>query len=195
MKTQLSIRIRFTKSGIAALCGLLLCCSCSTIQLKYRKGMDRPVSASDFSALEGSFSNAAPDTTRSFYVRELIHHFITDSIACTHVSIRPETKRLHLDLYKGDSLLTTKTLKGRYRKGYFRTRRNVRAKFAVGPVLWVLSEEFKYVGVTNNRNLVVLNSGGGGVLLFFVIPLGGAGGGDFWGEYPPVDPTSTIRHQ
>lgn len=180
-------------SYIAVLCALLACCSCSTIHTKYRKGMDRPVSASDFSALEGTFSNTPPDTVRSFYVRELIHHFITDTIACTHVFVRPETKRLHLDLYNGDSLLTTKTLKGRYRKGYFRTRHNVRATFPVGPVLWVIAEDFKYVGVTNEGNLVVLNSGGSGVLLFFVVPLGAGGGGDFSGEYPPVDQPSTIK--
>lgn len=184
MKHCLSSRLSPSKLLFAA---LLFLSSCSTVNLKHRAGKDRPLTKTDFSALEGTFTNAAPDSVRSFYDRKLEDHFVDDSLFCTSVRIRPEEKRLHLDLYDGDSLVTTYSVKGRFKKGYFRTRRRAMTNFFAGPVLWVVAEDFKYVGVTKDNNLIVLNSGGSGLLMFFVVPLFAAGGGDFWDEYPRQD--------
>jgi hypothetical protein len=166
----------------------LLICSCSTIKLKGRKGKDKHLDKSSFDTLSGSFKNAKNDTV--YFQRTLCSNFDYDTVYSRKnliINFTPvdkhQTKLKVLDKgYTIDSL----TLKGRYRRGYFKVRRHWSANFIVGPLVWILGDDFKYIGLTNENNLVILNSGSGGVMLFVAFPIFGAGSGQFENEYERI---------
>ncbi|WKZ76300.1 MAG: hypothetical protein QY303_05245 [Vicingaceae bacterium] len=82
-----------------------------------------------------------------------------------------------------ETVIDSLTIKGKYRKGYFKVRTEVKANFIAGPLLWVLAENTKYIGITNDNNLVILNSGGSGFLLLIAFPIFAASGGQTTIEY------------
>jgi hypothetical protein len=79
------------------------------------------------------------------------------------------------------------TIKGKYRRGYFKVKRQWDASFIAGPLLWVLGDNFKYVGLTEENKLVIINSGSGGVMLLVAFPIFGAGSGQFENEYERIE--------
>ena len=168
-----------TKNATIILLSLtILVWSCSVIKLKDRKGLDVYLDANSFDKLGGSYKNSQKDTTYS--KRTLYSSFNSDTLYKQEnliVNIIPiDQNNIKLKLLDNGTTIDSLTIKGRYRKGYFKVRREVDANFIAGPLLWVLAENKKYIGLSNDHNLVVLNSGGSGLLLLVAFPIFAAGG-------------------
>jgi hypothetical protein len=166
----------------------LMLCSCSTISLKYRRGKDIDLDENSYDKLLGEFNNSKNDTIR--FGRTLYNNFNYDNISREKdlvVNITPVDKHeIKLKVLDNGFTVDSLTIKGKYRRGYFKVRRQWSASFIVGPLVWTLGDNFKYIGLTNENNLVILNSGSGGVMLFVAFPIFGAGSGQFENEYERI---------
>jgi hypothetical protein len=162
----------------------IMVCSCSTVRLKSRNGLDIHLDANSFDKLGGDYNNSKIDTN---FRRTLYSNFNYDTLNKQKdliVSITPIDKnKIQLRLLANETAIDSLTIKGKYRKGYFKVRREVNAKFIAGPLLWVLAENTKYIGLTNDNNLVIIHSGGSGFLLLIAFPIFAAGGGQTEIEY------------
>jgi hypothetical protein len=172
----------------------LLVFSCSTVNLTTRKGKDIQLSSNDYLKLKGTFSNQSLDTNRFNFKRTLYENFTFDTLGRRqtgfYADILPlDEKTLTVNLYRHDKLYTqdelikSVTLKGKFKSGYFKVKRQYPKKFIAGPLLWVFGEHLSYIGLTKDNNLVVLDSGGAGVLLVVVIPIFVVGGDRHEYEY------------
>ena len=165
----------------------LLVSSCSTVNLTARKGKDISLNSNDYLKLKGTYSNQSLDTNRFNFKRTLYENFTLDTLGRRqtgfYVDILPiDEKTLTVNLYRNDNLYTqdelikSVTLKGKFKSGYFKVKRQYPKKFIAGPLLWVFGEHLSCIGLTNENNIVVLDSGGAGVLLLVVVPIFVAGG-------------------
>jgi hypothetical protein len=159
--------------------------SCSTVRLTDRSGKDIQLDANSLHKLNATYSNVTLDTNH--LNRTLYNNFKNDSglkQKNLEVDLRAvDEKTITLKLTDNHKIIDSLILKGIYRKGYFKIKRQWNTTFIAGPLLWILSEDLKYLGLTNENNLVIVNSGGGGVMLLIAIPIFAAGGGQFENEY------------
>ncbi len=159
--------------------------SCSTIRLTNRNEKDIHLHAGNFENLKGNYSNLTTDTIH--LSRTLFNNFQFDTLYRQKhysVDIVPiDHKKLSFKLYNKDSLIQSLNVKGKFKRGYFKVKRGYKTKFIAGPLLWVFGENLKYIGLTKNNNLVVINLGSSGFLMLIVIPIFAAGGGQFVNEY------------
>lgn len=162
-----------------------LVCSCSTVRLKSRIGKDQHLDVNSFDKLSGDFKNSKNDTV--YLYRTLYNNFNYDTIyrqKDLSVNLTPIDKnKVKLKVFDKETVIDSLTIKGKYRRGYFKVRREVNANFIAGPLLWVLAENTKYIGLTKDNNLVIMNSGGSGFLLLIALPIFAAGGGQTEVEY------------
>jgi hypothetical protein len=163
----------------------MLVCSCSTIRLKDRIGKDLRLDANSIDKLSGDFKNTKNDTI--YFNKTLYNNFNYDTIYRQKdltINFTPIGKnKIKLKAFDKETAIDSVTIKGKYRKGYFKVRRQINTNFIAGPLLWVLSENTKYIGLTKDDNLVIMNSGGSGLLLLIVLPIFAAGGGQTDVEY------------
>lgn len=149
------------------------------MRLKDRKGQDIYLDELSSDRLKGMYENTHSDTIYDH--QTLYNNFNYDTLYQEKgllVEITPIDKNtLDVALRTKTSTVDAITLKGRYRKGYFKVRTKVEANFIAGPLLWVLAENKTYIGLSQSENLVVMNSGGSGLLLLVVMPIFAAGGG------------------
>jgi len=162
--------------------------SCSTVNLKARAGKDVFLSSVDHEKFKGAYSNLPIDTN---YRRRGLYCYFTKGNKDTlciqkqySVEIIPvDAKTLTVNLNDNEMLIQRLTLKGKYKKGYFKAKRQFLFSGVVGPLVWVFGENINYLGLSKDNNLVVLNSGGAGVLFFIVLPIFVAGGNKHDHEY------------
>lgn len=163
----------------------MLVCSCSTVRLKSRIDKDQYLDVNSFDKLSGDFKNSKDDTI--YHYSTLYNNFNYDTLYRQKdliVNFKPIDKNIiKLKVFDNETAIDSLTIKGKYRKGYFKVRRQVKASFIAGPLLWVLAENTKYIGLTKDNNLVVMNSGGSGFLLLIAFPIFAAGGGQTNIEY------------
>jgi hypothetical protein len=160
--------------------------ACSSVKLTSRYGKDIELTPTNFNQLEGKYSNISLDSVH--YFRTLIGNFQFDTLfkqkESSFVIIEPlDNKTLNLKLFKADSNICELTVKGKFKNGYFKVKRQWTTSFIAGPLLWILGDNLKYLGLTNENNLVIVNSGGGGAMLLIAIPIFAAGGGQYENEY------------
>lgn len=163
----------------------VLVLSCSTIRLQGRKGLDRPMDGNNFLYLSGDFKNMNTDTIRA--CKTLFGNFSNGNNCYENqrrVNITVIDKN-NLELKKIDHNIVVGSviIKGKFRHGYFKMKRQWVANFHVGPLLWVLGDNIKYIGITKENNLVILDSGSGGILFLVVLPIFAADNGPFIYEY------------
>lgn len=167
----------------------ILPCSCSIVRLNSRKGLDIYLDTNTFDKLNGNYKNTLNDSLN--YRRTVYSNFNYDSLFLQKdliVSIRAIDKnKIALKLLDKASLIDSLTLKGTYRRGYFKTKREWNADFIAGPLLWIIGDNFKYLGLTKENKLVVINSGSAGVMLLVLFPIFSAGSGQFENEYERVN--------
>lgn len=163
----------------------MLVCSCSTIRLRDRIGKDIRLDANSIDKLSGDFKNTKNDTI--YFYKTLYNNFNYDTIYRQKdltINFTPIGKnKIKLKAFDKETAIDSLTIKGKYRRGYFKVRRQINTNFIAGPLLWVLSENTKYIGLTKDDNLVIMNSGGSGLLLLIVLPIFAAGGGQTDVEY------------
>jgi hypothetical protein len=163
----------------------LLFCSCSTIRLKSRKGKDFHLDVSSSNKLSGDFKNSKNDTINS--KKTLYNNFNYDTVYRQKdliVNITPIDKHIiKLKLLDNETIIDSLTIKGKYRRGYFKVRRQWSTSFIAGPLLWILGDNLKYIGLTKENKLVIIDSGSGGVMLLVAFPIFAASSGQFENEY------------
>jgi hypothetical protein len=167
---------------------IVLTCSCSSVRLKGRE--EKPLDAEKLHELKGSYLNGRSDSL-DFYNRQLFRQLGKDTTTrndgCRVEILPQDANTLEVLLFDGDQLVADATVKGRFKRGYFRVRREWQVKGVAGPILWMMSENVKYIGLTNDNDLVVLHSGGSGMLFFLALPLFAAGGGQFENTYQRLE--------
>jgi len=155
--------------------------SCTTVNLLARKGKDLQLSASDIEKFNGVYLNVPTDTSN--FRRTLYCNFTRNKkdTLCRQkqysvkvVSVDPKT--LTLNLNENETVIQSLMLKGKYKKGYFKVRRQFLIEGVVGPLVWVFGEHINYLGLSKDNNLVVFDSGGTGVLFIVALPIFVAGG-------------------
>jgi hypothetical protein len=150
--------------------------SCSSAKLSARYNKDVELNDSNFDQLKGNYSNFTTDTIHRN--RTLFSNFQTDTLysksAYTVEIIPIGNKMLELRLNRNDTLMSSIRINGKYRKGYFKVKRQWNSEFIVGPLVWLLGDNLKYVGLTKSDDLVILSSSGG-VMLLIVFPIFAAG--------------------
>jgi hypothetical protein len=159
--------------------------SCSTVNLASRKEKDLQINFADSVNLKGRYSNLAMDTVYSD--KTLFNIFRDDNFGKEKsfvVDLIPiNNKAIKINLIDQDSILKSVTLKGKYKKGYFRVKRDYNSNFIFGPLIWVLGEHRNFIGLTKTNNLVILDSGGQSFLLFVIFPFFGGSGNSIELEY------------
>jgi hypothetical protein len=158
----------------------LLFSSCRTINLTTRKGKDKMLGATDFSKFNGVYANIP---THTVALQKTLFCAFTKGdkdTVCRQkkyevklVSDHPEKLTLHLQ--NEGVTLKSLTLKGKYKKGYFKINRQLIFDGILGPLFWVFGSNTSYIGLTRDNDLVVLNSGGTGVLFILVMPISVSG--------------------
>lgn len=180
--------------------------SCSTVNLKVRKGKDIVISSTNYQKLKGTYENQLLDTIGLNFTKTLFDNFTigtykkrqsdfyTNFYTNFYTEIIPvDSFTLKLNFYKHEEILIKNelvksiTLKGELKNGYFKVKRQYPTKFIAGPLLWMLGEKQNYIGLTNDNNLVVLNSGGKGALFLIVVPFFVAKGDAHNYEYKRIE--------
>src|ERR1035437_3361957 len=172
----------------------LLVSSCSTVDLATRKGKDISLNSNEYLKLKGTYSNQSLDTNRFNFNRRLFENFNLDTLGRGQIGfyadiIPIDDETLTVNLYRKDKINTQDefikclTLKGKFKDGYFKVKRQYPTKFIAGPLLWILGEHQSCIGLTKENNLVVLDSGGEGALFLIVLPIFVAGGDKHDYEY------------
>ena len=167
----------------------ILLCSCSIVRLNSRKELDIYLDTNTFDKINGNYKNKLNDSLN--YRRTVYSNFNYDSLFLQKdliVNIRAIDKNnIALKLLDKASVVDSLTLKGKYSRGYFKTKRQWNADFIAGPLLWIIGDNFKYLGLTKENKLVVINSGSAGVMLLVLFPIFSAGSGQFENEYERVN--------
>jgi hypothetical protein len=164
--------------------------SCSTLNLATRKGKDLQLISSDFEKFNGTYLNISTDTNN---LRLPLYCNFTKGKQSKDTLCRRKQydvkvlsdgpKNLTLELNDNGITIQKVTLKGKYKNGYFKVKRQLVFKWAFGPLVWVFEEHINCIGLSKNNNLVVLDSGGVGVLFIVAIPIFVAGGDKQDNEY------------
>ena len=157
--------------------------SCTSVKLSQRSGKDLQLTEANFQQLAGTYLYPATDSVRMHQQAGRNSHTSPHSIR-----IRPiDARTLELAVWNATEPIESQIVKGRYRRGYFKMRHQWHAKMVFGPLLWVLSEQQRYLGLTRENELVMLNSGGSGWLLLVAWPIMVAGGPKMQQVYKRAD--------
>lgn len=160
---------------------ILALASCATVDLSTRKEkkQDQVITKDKLVGLNGTFLNKSIDTAGRYY------HSLwatlnpdSDSIpnwdrSLVKLEVRNE-KRMDVVLLRNDSVIKTKKIKFRVKKGFLDVRKYYSAGMVFGPLLWALGSEDNCMGLTPENNLVLINNRGG-VLMLLIMPTFGAG--------------------
>jgi len=167
-----------------------LASSCKTVNLATRNGKDLQLSSTDFTKFNGIYSNLPTDTNhlnRTLYCNFTKGNKSKDTICKQiHYNVKvlsTDPKTLTLELNDNGITIQNVTLKGKYKNGYFKVKRQFNFSGIVGPLVWVFGEHINYIGLSKDNNLVVFDSGGSGALFIIVLPIFVAGGDERNNEY------------
>ncbi|POY37453.1 hypothetical protein C3K47_06735 [Solitalea longa] len=89
--------------------------------------------------------------------------------------IQPTNRSMSVEFYRKDSLVRKKTIQGKFKNGYFLTKAQVDFFKPCFPLLWGPGTYKRAIGLTKNKDLIVLESHGG-TAIFIVIPFFASGG-------------------
>lgn len=126
----------------------------------------------NFRQLNGYYSNLSENQvniTRKFFPDILTKESLRINIDVTN------HKELKIKLLKNETLIDSINLYGKLRKGCFKVSK-YHAEFEVPPIIWTLADNNTYLGLDQNKNLVI-QSQNGGVMLFIFFPIFAANGG------------------
>ena len=143
---------------------------------------------SSFYKINGDYKNSNSDT---LYFQSTLYNKFNDNTIYrkNELQINIEALDKHhikLRVFDNETIIDSLTIKGKYRRGYFKIKRQWNSSFIFGPLIWELGDNFKYLGVTKEYKLVIIDSGNGGVMLLVALPIMGAGGGQVEHEYERI---------
>jgi len=152
---------------------LVICLSsCSTIKLKNRIGKDVHLDYNSSEKLSGNYKNYNDDAIalHSYLSNNFKNNSINKQKELS-VNVTPINKnKLGVTFSEDKIIIDSLTLKGKYKKGYFKVKRKWDTHFIAGPLLWILNDNLCYLGLTNENKLVVIKSSGG-VMLLVAFPI------------------------
>lgn len=160
---------------------MLTMASCATVDLSTRKEQkqDQIITKDKLTGMNGTFLNRSNDTRENqFYSLWATLNPDHDSIpnwdqAIVKLEVQNE-KRIKATLLRNDSIIETKKIKFKVKKGFLDVRKYYKAGMIFGPLLWGLGSEDNCIGLTSENNLVIVNSRGG-VAMLLIMPTFGAG--------------------
>lgn len=163
----------------------LIVYSCSSVRLNNRKDSDIYLDANSYNKIGGNYNNLKVDTIKSY--RSLYSNFNFDSIYKQKniiINFDPINKNtINLKVINNGKAIDSLSIKGKYRRGYFKMRRNWNINFIAGPFLWIINDNIKYLGLSKDDNLIILNSGSGGVMMLVAFPIFATQSTPFENEY------------
>lgn len=179
---------QYAKPGVLLVVIALTTISCSTINLTNRKGKDAQLSESSYHQLEGVFQNGTIDSLPKRYALysqlkyDTAHQFEHLKVRVTPI----DASSIRFELLENDEVLDSLTLEGKYRRGYFKAKKKRNVNFIAGPLLWIVSDSFKCLGITKGGDMVIINSGGSGIMWFIILPVFVANAGQSETEYSRI---------
>lgn len=162
--------------------------SCSTVNLTNRKGKDAQLSESSYHQLEGVFQNGTIDSLPKRYALysqlkyDTAHQFEHLKVRVTPI----DASSIRFELLENDEVLDSLTLEGKFRGGYFKANKKRNVNFIAGPLLWIVSDNFKCLGLTKGGDMVMINSGGSGIMWLVILPIFSASAGQSETEHARI---------
>ncbi len=139
--------------------------SCSSIGLKGRRDKDVSITSENSGLLLGSY-----------FMVDTFHN-ANDTISIIIDSINRNS--IFYSFSDSSKQIKKGTFKGHFKKGYFRVKKEYNFTFLFGPLLYLIQDDYRYIGLSKNGELVQVKTYPGGVLLLIAIPVGAAGGGQY----------------
>lgn len=154
--------------------------SCSVVSTSHRADQDHALSRRNYQLINGDFLNKIVDSSKintRIPSRSLWYYLSGDTLLedDTHVNVfMKDQHTLQITLRASEQSVSTHTLRGRFRKGYFKVNRQWKASSLVGPFFWLVSNNSRYIGLQNNDRLVIMSSSGR-LLMMLALPVFSAG--------------------
>ncbi len=139
--------------------------SCVSIKTNSRIGKDQKLNNSTYTNLNGNYVNTPTDINnlkRTLFSKLSASDSYLDfhnHKNCMVKIVAENNKKLKVSLVKSDTVLKSINLYGKFKNGYFKVKKQHQFKTIFGPIIWLKGTTLNYIGVTYNKNLVVLNSG------------------------------------
>ncbi|MBX3241714.1 MAG: hypothetical protein KIT80_12070 [Chitinophagaceae bacterium] len=152
--------------------------SSCVIDYRVRKTKDLSLSKEAYKQLEGKFSF---DSIKQEVVLE---KFTNDTLINSNFTININAitdKMVEIQYSKNDTIFKTYKLYGQFRNGYFRVKTKLKPNWIFGPLVWGLLQNYRAIGMTKDKDLVLITYSGGTAFVLF-IPVG-ASGGQMEGEF------------
>ncbi len=152
-------------------CLLINISACTSVKLGSRAGKDIVLNSENYMQLNGIYSNNCTDTSQ----KNLWNSFESDSLGPYpdyKVVISPnDLNTLKVKILYEDSVVAVSVLAGHFKKGYFVVEREWTTVSILGPALWFLNNNLKYIGLDKSNNLVVLNAGRKVLVMLMLLPI------------------------
>ncbi|UTW64969.1 hypothetical protein KFE94_09775 [bacterium SCSIO 12643] len=146
-----------------------------------RKGLDQKLTSKNYTFLSGAFDcshkNLPLISTREEHTKSPY-----DSVHLQAIS----RKLILIEKYAHGVCIDTIQIKGKFKNGYFKTKRNWETHYTAGPLLWTLQDHFNYIGLTKDHNLILLHMDGGTVGFFLFFPFMAGNNHQYASEYPQI---------
>ena len=141
--------------------------SCVSLDLKTRKGKDIEVNESNFNVISQTINYLSIDSIQLAQLfLEKNDWIIYDSVEIK--SIYPDI--LIFNFFQEDSIIKKYEKKISFENGYVVLTKESKNTFEAGPFLWTNSDFIRYLGITSNKDIVLLTYTGGTMFcLFFPI--------------------------
>lgn len=154
---------------------ILFLFGCSSYKLSNREGKDFKLTKNNLEELNGYYSNTPIDSL--LYSKNFFEHFHYDTVSDSELfnfRIRViDKKTLKIELFEAGIVVDSLSVKGGFSKGYFKINKEFDTEFVLGPIIWALGDDVKYIGLTKSKDVVLLNAYGG-VIFLVIMPLRGA---------------------
>lgn len=156
---------------------LFLITSCATVSTSSREKLnDKHLTADNIQLINGTFVNnpndSLPAERRALWKKLFLktaRHTENWEHATVNLQVTSSDK-LTATLMINNDTAETRIIRFKMTKGYLNLKRQVRAQFPVGPILWVIGNTKVYAGITEENKLVLINSATG-FSAFLCLPL------------------------
>ena len=182
------VEIRFYKCSASGflLLALISITSCSTIKKFDRTDKDYHLNNKNYKQIEGIYTGISNpgNLYHQVYVPSYLSSGADIDSSLVHIKA-PSKNKLVLTFVKNDTVLTSLNLRGDYKNGYFSVNTRVGLLSPFFPLLWGPGLAYRSIGITKEKDLVVMKSHGG-VAVLIIVPFF-ASGGESMNEFKRIE--------
>jgi len=151
------------------------------MKISQRVDLDQKITSKNHTTLSGSFDCTIVNTPLE---NKSSNHVLSsyDSIHLQAIS----RKLIRVEKFKHGVLIDTSLIPGKFKNGYFKTKRNWETHFNFGPLVWTLQDHYNYIGLTKDHNLVFIHLDGGSIGFLLLFPFMTGNSHQYALEYPPI---------